>query len=297
MYLLAQVVNALAIGVIYALSASGLALIFGILRLVNFAHGELYMIGGYLYYFLTIALGTPSFLAIPITVGLLFLFGLAVERTLIRPAEGKTVERRDEYVILITFALSIFLQNLFLAVFGPWNLQPPSALTGNFRVGDLVIGADRLAALGVGICLLGGLVAVLHWTFVGRALRAVSQHREGAAVVGINPTRMSALAFGIGAALAGAAGALIGPIFLVNSRMGILPSIKAFVIIVLGGMGSVKGSIAGAFILALVESLGSVLIPDPTRALAYKDAYGLLVLLVVLLLRPEGLFGEWARRA
>lgn len=297
MYLLSQILNALVIGVIYALIASGLALIFGVLRLVNFAHGELYMVGGYLYYFLTIDFGAPPLLAIPLTVFLLFLLGLAVEWTLIRPADRTVVERRDEYVILITFALSIFLQNLFLALFGPWSRQPVSVLTGSLRVGDLVIGGDRLVASGMGVCLLGGLVYLLQCTLVGRALRAVSQHREGAAVVGINPTQMSALAFGVGAALAGGAGALIGPIFLVNSRMGLLPSIKAFVIVVLGGMGSVKGSIVGALILALVESLGSVLIPDPTRALAYKDAYGLLILVVVLLLRPQGLFGEWARRA
>lgn len=297
MYLAAQVLNALVIGVVYALSASGLALIFGILRLVNFAHGEFYMVGGYLYYFLTISGGVPPLVAIPVTVAVLFVFGLLVERLLIRRAEGPAVERRAEYVILITFALSIFLQNIFLVLFGPWNMQPASVFTGSVRIGDLVVGGDRLAALATGIVLLGALIYVLQRTFVGRALRAVSQHREGAAVVGINPIRMGALAFGVGSALAGAAGALIGPIFLVNSRMGILPGVKAFVIIVLGGMGSVKGSILGSLLLALVESFGSILIPDPSRALAYKDAYGLFVLVVILLFRPEGLFGEWARRA
>jgi branched-chain amino acid transport system permease protein len=297
MYIAAQILNALVIGVLYALSASGLALIFGILRVVNFAHGEFYMVGGFLYYFLTVSAGAPPFLAVAVTVAAMFLFGLAVERVLIRRADTPAVERRPEYVILITFALSMFLQNAFLVLFGPWNMQPTSIFDGTLRIGDLVIGGDRLAALGVGVVLLGGLLYVLQQTFVGRALRAVSQHREGAAVVGINPVRMGALAFGIGSALAGGAGALIGPIFLVNSRMGILPGVKAFVIIVLGGMGSVKGSILGALLLAFVEIFGSILIPDPSRALAYKDAYGLLVLVIVLLLRPEGLFGEWARRA
>jgi branched-chain amino acid transport system permease protein len=264
---------------------------------VNFAHGEFYMVGGYLYYFLTVSAGMLPILAVAISVGVLFVFGLVVERVLIRRADTPAVERRAEYVILITFALSTFLQNAFLVLFGPWNMQPTSMFTGSLRVGDLVIGGDRLAAFATGVVLVGILIYVLQRTFVGRALRAVSQHREGAAVVGINPVRMGALAFGIGSALAGAAGALIGPIFLVNSRMGILPGVKAFVIIVLGGMGSVKGSILGALLLALVESFGSILIPDPSRALAYKDAYGLLVLVVVLLLRPEGLFGEWARRA
>jgi branched-chain amino acid transport system permease protein len=297
MYFAAQVLNALVIGILYALSASGLALIFGILRVVNFAHGEFYMVGGYLYYFLTVSAGVPPILAVAISVGVLFVFGLVVERMLIRRADTPAVERRAEYVILITFALSMFLQNAFLVLFGPWNMQPTSMFTGSLRVGDLVIGGDRLAAFATGVVLVGILIYVLQRTFVGRALRAVSQHREGAAVVGINPVRMGALAFGIGSALAGAAGALIGPIFLVNSRMGILPGVKAFVIIVLGGMGSVKGSVLGALLLALVESFGSILIPDPSRALAYKDAYGLLVLVLVLLLRPEGLFGEWARRA
>jgi branched-chain amino acid transport system permease protein len=297
MYLIAQILNALVIGVIYALSASGLALIFGILRLVNFAHGEFYMMGGYLYYVCTIILGVPPVIAVPITLGVLFCFGLFTERVLIRRADGARIERRDEYMILITFALSMFLQNLFLVMFGPWNMQPASLITESVRVGDLVIGGDRLAALIVGLVLLSGLVVGLRRTFIGRALQAASQHPEGAAVVGINPVRMGSLAFGIGAALAGVAGALIGPIFLVNSRMGILPGIKAFVIIVLGGMGSVSGSILGALLLAFVESFGSILIPDPSRALAYKDAYGLLVLVIVLLMRPQGLFGVWARRA
>jgi branched-chain amino acid transport system permease protein len=125
----------------------------------------------------------------------------------------------------------------------------------------------------------------------------VAQSPAASAIVGIKVIRMRAAAFGLGITLAGMAGALFGPIFLVNPEMGTSFAVKAFVIVVLGGMGSLKGSIVGAYLLAIVESFGSILLPDPTRALAYKDAYGLLLLVIILLVRPQGLFGEKERRA
>jgi branched-chain amino acid transport system permease protein len=137
-----------------------------------------------------------------------------------------------------------------------------------------------------------GLLLVIGKTFIGKALRAVSQDRDAAAIVGINPHRMNLLAFGIGVALAGGAGSLIGPIFLISPMMGILPGIKSFVIIVLGGMGSIRGAIIGSLLLGEIESLGSVFFLDPTRGLAYKNAFGVLLLAIVLLLKPTGLFGE-----
>jgi branched-chain amino acid transport system permease protein len=146
------------------------------------------------------------------------------------------------------------------------------------------------------VVLIAGVIYLLRWTWAGKAIRAVSQDRETAAVIGVDDRLVGMLAFGLGSALAGAAGALMGPVFLVHPTMGVIPAIKAYVIVVIGGMGSVPGAIVGALLLGQVENLATVLIPDTTRAVAYKDAYGLLLLVLVLLLRPQGLFGERARR-
>ena len=217
---------------------------------------------------------------------------MITEFLLLRPVYTGAVERKDEYAILMTFGLSIFLQNLALVVFGPWTRRSPSFLPGTVSVRFLTISNDRMAVAALVILLLAATLIIIDRTFVGKGLRAVSQDRDAAAVVGISPFRMNRLTFGAGAALAGAAGALMGPIFLIFPTMGAMPVIKAFVIIVLGGMGSVRGSIIASLILGEAESLGSVFFPDLTRGLAYKNAFGLLFLVIVLLIRPTGLFGE-----
>ena len=291
-----QVLNGLILSVFYALAALGLALIFGVLKIVNFAHGELYMIGGFAYYGVASLLGLPPTVAVLAAFAFLFALGVLIERLLIRPVHEGKVDRPDEYAIMITFGLAIFLQNLMLSLFGPWTLRPPALFRGGIEIGALVVGGDRLAAAGLGVVLILWVIWLLRWTWAGKAIRAVSQDRETAAVVGVDDRLVGMLAFGLGSALAGAAGALMGPVFLVHPTMGVIPAIKAYVIVVLGGMGSVPGAIVGALVLGLVENLATVLIPDTTRAVAYKDAYGLVLLVVVLLLRPQGLFGERARR-
>jgi len=302
MLFLSQFANAMVIGTLYALMALGLSLIFGVLKLVNFAHGESMMVGGYLYYFLATSfivhlLGLPLVVALAATVPVLFFFGFILEQTFLRPAYNRRTARYDEYVILVTFTLGIFLQNLALPLFGPYNRQAPAIFKGRIRIGDLIIAGDRLTGAVIAFAVIGVLFIFLYRTYWGKGLRAVSQNPEAAASLGINVPRMRSMAFGIGISLTGIAGALLGPIFLVNPVMGVPFAVKAFVIVVLGGMGSIKGTIVGAFILAVVESFGSVLLPDPTRALAYKDAYGLLLLIVTLMFRPQGLFGEKVRRA
>jgi branched-chain amino acid transport system permease protein len=297
MLFLSQLANALVIGTLYALMSLGLSLIFGVLKLVNFAHGECLMVGGYLYYLLATTLKLPLALSLALSLPALFLFGVFLERFLLRTPYQRKMARYDEYVILVTFALGIFFQNLALPIFGPYNRQAPPLFNGSVRIGELVIAGDRLTGALVAFLVIGILLVFLYRTYYGKGLRAVAQSPGAAAIVGIKVLRMRAVAFGIGIILAGVAGALFGPIFLVNPEMGTSFAIKAFVIVVLGGMGSIKGSILGAYILAIVESFGSILLPDPTRALAYKDAYGLLLLVLVLLFRPQGLFGEKERRA
>jgi branched-chain amino acid transport system permease protein len=290
--LTAQVVNGLIIGLLYALMAIGLALIFSVLKLVNFAHGQCYMMGAFVSYFFSTHLGIDPVLAVFLSMVVVFAVALAIQYLFLRPIYTGAVERKDEYAILITFALGIFLENLAMSVFGPWTVKSPDFLSGVTRIGFLTLDYNRLLVSGTAVVIMTVLLFVIGRTFLGKALRAVSQDRDAAAIVGINPHRMNLLAFGIGVALAGGAGALMGPIFLISPTMGTLPGIKAFVIIVLGGMGSIKGAIIGSLLLGEVESLGSVYFINPAVGLAYKNAFGVMLLAIVLLVKPTGLFGE-----
>jgi branched-chain amino acid transport system permease protein len=292
-----QALNGLIISTFYALTALGLALIFGVLRIVNFAHGELYMLGGYAGYLVVSVLGLPPVVGVFAAAAILLIVGAVLERTLIRPVYTGKVDRPDEYAIMITFALSVLLLNLANSVFGPWPQRPRPIYRGRIEIGELIVSGDRLAAAGAALALILGVILVLRYTWIGRAVRAISQDRSAAETFGVDINRTSMLAFGAGAALAAAAGALIGPVFNVTPPMGVIPSIKAYIVVVLGGLGSIPGALIGALILGQVESFATVLIPDTTRALAYKDAYGLLVLAAILLLRPQGLFGRKERRA
>lgn len=292
-----QALNGLIISTFYALIALGIALIFGVLRVVNFAHGEFYMLGGYVCYVASTVLGLPPIAGVICAMIVLTAIGIIVERTLIKPIHSGKIDRPEEYSIIITFALSILLLNLANSIFGPFPQRPPPVIRGVFQFGELIIPGDRLSASIIGLVLIVGLLAVLRYTWIGKSVRAVSQDRSAAETFGINVGRVSMLAFGAGAALAGAAGALMGPVFNVIPAMGAMPAIKAYIIVVLGGLGSIPGAIVGAVILGQVEVFASVLIPDANRALAYKDAYGLIVLIVVLLIRPQGLFGKAERRA
>jgi branched-chain amino acid transport system permease protein len=292
-----QALNGLIISTFYALIALGLAIIFGVLRIVNFAHGEFYMLGGYAAYLVVSVLGMPPIVGVIAAAAALLVFGGLIEWTLIRPVYQGKVDRPDEYAIMITFALSVLLISLANSIFGPWPQRPAPIYRGRVEIGELIVSGDRLAAAGAAVVLIVGVILVLRYTWMGRAVRAVSQDRAAAEIFGVDIDRTSMLAFGAGAALAGAAGALIGPVFNVTPPMGIIPVVKAYIVVVLGGLGSIPGALVGALILGQVESFATVLIPDTTRALAYKDAYGLIVLIVILLLRPQGLFGRKERRA
>jgi branched-chain amino acid transport system permease protein len=301
MIFIEQFVNALVIGSVYSLMALGLSLIFGVLKLVNFAHSQTIMVGAYLYFYLTTLANLGSsyllFASLLLIAPLMFGFGMIIEKGLLRPAYNKEVNRPDEYVILITFALGLLLQNLAFPLFGPYHRQPEEILHGRIFIGELIIPGDRLTAAALSLLFITSLLFFLYRTYSGKCLRAVSQSPEAASISGVNVKLTRSLAFGLGITLTGLSGALLGPIFLVSPTMGDTFAIKAFVIVVLGGMGSIPGSIVGAFLLAIVESLGTVIIPDISRAMAYKDAYGLLLLIIVLLLRPQGLFGIKERRA
>jgi branched-chain amino acid transport system permease protein len=291
-YLLIQALNGLVIGVIYAVIACGLTVIFSILKIVNFAHGEIYMMGGYFAYFAIALAGIPPLPAVLVAMAISFLLSVAIERTLLTPLYDPSTERKGDYGILITFGLSIFLRNIALIIYGPYPLRPPSFWPGVLVIGSLIMTWDRVFAAGAGIAMLAALLWFMNRTIWGEALNAVSQSRESAAIVGINDQRFYMLAFGLGGALAGGAGALVGPIYSLSPSMGLLPDTQAFAIVILGGMGSVSGSIIAGLLIGLSESMFVAVFPDPSRSLTYAQAFSLLILMIVLLVRPTGLFGR-----
>lgn len=291
-YFVLQMLNGLVTGLIYALIAAGLTIIFSVLKIVNFGHGALYMIGGYAGYYAIHLLGVPPVAAVFAAMAATFALGVVFERVMLTPLYTNKVDRKDEYATIVTFALFMLLENAAIVAFGPFNKRPPSFVEGSVHVGMLTISGDRLVAAGFAALLLIGLSLFMQRTSLGQALDAVSQSRDAAAIIGIDAKRMYTIAFGLGAALAGGAGALIAPIFTLSPSMGDLPAVQAYVIVVLGGMGSVPGSIVGGILLGVVEALGVGFYPDPNRALAYSNAFGALLLIVTLLVRPTGLFGR-----
>lgn len=305
-YLINLVLSGLLIGSIYALMALGLTLIFSVLGIVSFAHGEYYMIGGYVVYFLLEGFTDLHPLLAILAAGLVtFLIGMVFERLFLQPMARGEIERPGEYAILVTFGLAFFLQYLMQGIVGPHSKRADrffdlpkvdlgwlTSSAGTLKVARIPFSVSRLTAAAMAVILLVAMIYFIKRTWVGKGLQAVSQDKEAAAVVGINPLNMNTLAFGLGTMLAGLSGATLVDVFAWVPWIGVPASSKAFVIIVLGGMGSMPGAMLGGLIIGVVESLGSGLLPDPGRALAYKDAFGLLIFALVLLLKPTGLFGR-----
>jgi branched-chain amino acid transport system permease protein len=288
-YVLAGVV----IGVIYSLMALGITFIYGIMKMINWAMGEFFMIGSYVQYALiTMVLG-PSrwWLALPVAMGSVFLLGLAVQRLLLRPMYVGGIERRDEYATIVTIALMIFFRNLAIVLGGPNQYAPPD-YARPVTLGTLPLSGNRFVALIGTVVLLALFFLAIRKTWIGRALRGAAQNRVGIQTAGIDVLRLDMVAFGVGVALAAGAGALLAPDFLVYPENGSISTFKGFEIIVIGGLGSIMGSIVGGVLLGVIEALGSVFI-----SAAYKDLYGFVLLIALLVFRPTGLFGERERTA
>lgn len=278
-----SITNGLVIGIIYALTALGVSLVVGIMNVVNFAHGEFYILAGYFSYLFAHTMGLNPLVAMVLAVGAVFVFGVVVEYTLIRPTYGD-----DLYSLILTFILSIVLQSAYLLIFGPYPNKPPNWVKGASDVfGLFMYGNQRLAALFAGLAVIGLFFAMLKLTWFGRMIRAASQDREMAELNGINTRRLNMLSFGLGCALAAAAGVILAPVFPVTPTAGVPVALTAFVVVVLGGMGSMPGCIVGGLVLGLVENLGAAYIST-----GYKHVFMFLILILVLLVRPSGLFGR-----
>jgi branched-chain amino acid transport system permease protein len=278
-----SIMNGLVMGVIYALAALGVSLVVGIMNVINFAHGELYILAGYFSYLFATALGLNFVAAMLLAVTLVFCLGILIEMTLIRPTYGN-----EMYSLILTFILSIVLQNAYLLIFGPYPSRPPVWVTGATDVfGLFFYGNQRLAALIAGAVVIAAVFVMIKKTWFGRIIRAASQDREMAELNGVDTTRLNMLSFGLGCALAAAAGVILSPVFPVTPNAGVAIALTAFVVVVLGGMGSMWGCVVGGLTLGLVENLGAAFISS-----GYKNIFGFIILILVLLIRPAGLFGR-----
>ncbi|HET7253127.1 MAG: branched-chain amino acid ABC transporter permease [Xanthobacteraceae bacterium] len=285
--LLQHVVNAVILGSTYALLGIGLTLIFGIMRVVNFTHGELYALGAYAVFFLEVSLGVNFFLALVIAVIVGCAVGAAIEFVLLRPLLDADIDT----TMLVMIGAWIVMQNTELlywggvskAVMTPFPEEP-------LQIGPVFVSWLRLFVLVMALVLIGATYVLINWTKLGKAMRATFQDRDTAALMGVNIKGIYTATFAIGSGLAAAAGALLGPVFLVTPSMGDLASLKAFAIVILGGLGNITGATLGGFILAFVEEIGAGYISS-----GYRDAMGFLIIIIVLLFKPTGLFARAER--
>jgi branched-chain amino acid transport system permease protein len=291
--LVQTLIAGLMIGVLYALMALGITFIYSIVRMINWAMGEFYMLGSYIQYVLVAWLLGASlwWLAVIISTAGTFLIGALIEPILIKPMHEKPMERRDDYATIVTIALLLMLRSLAVAVVGPYQFRPETGLPVIW-VGPLPQEGARVAASACALIALALFYLVINRSWVGLALRATAQNRVAAQTSGVDVLRLDAVAFGIGVALAGLAGALLAPVFLVYPTNGAVTTVKGFEIIVIGGLGSIPGALIGGLLLGVTESLGAAFISSP-----FQNAYGFLLVLLVLLIRPSGLFGERGREA
>ncbi len=291
-FILSQyVLSGLVIGVIYGLMALGITFIYSIMKMINWSMGEFYMIGSYVQYaLLASVLGWSLwYVALPVAMVSVFLLGLLVQRFLLRPMYVGGVERRDEYATIVTIALMVLFRNLAIVLGGP-NQYAPRDYARAMTLVTLPISGNRMVALLGTLVLLALFFLIIKRTWIGRAFRGAAQNRVGIQTAGVDVLRLDMLAFGVGVALAAAAGALLAPDFLVYPENGAISTFKGFEIIVIGGLGSILGSIVGGILLGVIEALGSVFLSP-----AYKDLYGFVLLIALLVFRPTGLFGERER--
>lgn len=277
-----QIVNGLVTGGVYALVAVGLTMIFGILDIVNFAHGELYMLGAYGTLIFASSLGLPIFAAIILSAIVIGILGLLLEKLIFRPIRTSP----QTNTIIVSMGLSIFLSNAALLIWTPDPRMIESPFNGTLVIGEIRIAYARLFILIASILIVAALQYFVRRTWMGNAMRAVAQDSIAARLMGININKVAMTTFFIGAGLAAVAGGLIGPLYVVEPKMGFDIGIKAFAVVILGGVGNVSGAILAALLLGVTENLTAGFI-----ATGLKDFVSFLILILVLLVKPSGLWG------
>ncbi len=284
--LLSALLTGVLLGGIFAITALGLSLVFGVMRLVNIVHGELIVLGAYVALELTRHAGIDPLLTILIVAPLLFLFAIPLHRGLLEPLMSKG----PEPALLTTFALSVIGQNVYILVFsGDTQSLQASYATASFSVGSVRIPLMYLISFAIALVLCGGVHLMLQRTGLGREIRASSEDSATAAGLGVNVTRVRVFVYALAAACAAVGGVLVGLTFDFTPTSGLTYLLTGFAVVVLGGLGSVKGTLLGAILLGVIESVGAAFFGD-----GYRDLIGFVAFLIVLSLRPQGLFGRVA---
>jgi branched-chain amino acid transport system permease protein len=271
-------------GSIYAMLAVGFTLIFGVARILNLAHGSFYALGAYGAYALTAIAKLPLWQAAAISVVAVAIFGVAVERTLIRP-----MRKSQLAVLMISLAVALIVEQMLFLIFGSEYRNVPAFVDDKFSIGGVDVAGQRLLALAVGVIAVGALYTFIQTTRLGSAILAISQDPEAAQYMGIPSDRIFSVVMGLSAALAALAGIMAGPFLSVNPSMHLLPVVKAFAIVVVGGLGSIPGSILAAFMLGYAETLVAYLVST-----SWTEIVSVLATLLVLVFRPAGMFGKRA---
>ena len=285
--ILQALVTGILLGGVYSLISVGLTLTFGVMRIINFAHGEFLMVAMYGTFFFSQYFAAEPYVAVLVVLPALFLFGVIVFQVFVRPILGS--EPLNQMLLLV--GLSMVLQNGALALFSADTRTVRSSLSmSKFELGEVIVGVPNLIAFVVAIAITLGLYWALKYTELGRRIRAAAADREAAALMGINVNRINLIAFGIGAACLGIAGPIMTPVFYVVPNIGTFFILMAFVIVVLGGIGNFMGAMLAAFVVAIAESLGALFMPGSTA-----PVLPFLLFILVLLFRPQGLFAGSAQ--
>jgi branched-chain amino acid transport system permease protein len=279
-----QSLNALQLGSIYALIALGYTMVYGVLRLINFAHGDIFMIGSYAALFLAVNFNVPLAVILPLTFVALALLGVTIERLAYRPLRNAP----RVSAVITALAVGIFLETIMLAIAGPEPRKFPDLLNLQlYKIGSFTASNIQILIITVSIVFMAGLELFVEKTRTGMAMRALSWNKTYAPLLGINTDRIVSITFAIGAGLASVAGIFVGLAYpVIDPYMGIMVGWKAFVSAVIGGIGSIKGAVAGGFLLGIVEIASAAFLPS-----SYKDMIVFGLLLVILLFKPSGLFG------
>ncbi len=283
--LVQQLINGVSLGSIYALIALGYTMVYGIIKLINFAHGDIYMVGAYVGFFAITRLGWSIFPALLISMAVTGVLGMVVERLAYKP-----LRHAPRISVLITaIGVSFFLEYTSMYFVSPTPRTFPAVFnSAGITVGDFVINGQQLLIFAITLVLMVILTYIVQKTKIGKAMRAVSFDTETAQLMGIDADRVISVTFGIGSALAAAGGVLVGVYYnSIDPLMGIMPGLKAFVAAVLGGIGVIPGAMAGGLILGVVESLVSGFLSS-----TFRDAAAFAILILVLLFRPAGIFGK-----
>ena len=269
-------------GALYILTALGLTLIYGILHIVNFAHGEIYMLGAMLVYVFFVVLQWPLALVFVAVVMLAAIAGLAIERGVFRNLRGQWMQ-----LLVASVGISLIIQSLSWIAFGAQEKNVPSVLPGVLILAGVRLPIERLAAAGIALVLVAALYWVVYRTRTGLAMRAIEEDEETARMLGVNSDRVAAIAVALGFVLAALGGAFVAPIYSLNPGMGLEAILMSFIIIIIGGLGSITGTVLAGLLIGMLESLGALVLgSEAAHVLVF------VAMIAVLILRPQGLLGR-----